>query len=440
MPLLASLLPLHTNAEPRPPLPEPLTLAAALSTVDDQHPATMRARATADLANADRDTAAAGDDIRLGLSLEARRLDLSDRATLVDEDDSRAILSLQKTLYDFGRTRHASAAGEQHAIAAQYLSRLANQQQRLKIMQRYLDVILADLESAQATEGMSISFVRFDNAKERQALGELADVDLLALENKYQSDLRAKNLADNQQRLSRARLALAMNYPEDLPADLEEPGFTQLTGVLPEPEKLLQQARQNNLTLQALKAELEGGLERQWASMAERHPTLYMELQAAEYQQEFGSRAPFTAIVGLDIPLYQGGRVDAKARAAQATTLETESRLLVADYRLSEQILGLWQSITQLTSQLEQADIQSEYRELYLDRSRARYELEINTDLGDAMVAQSAARLFEAKTRFELAIAREKLALLTQDSEYSALAKPATLPAEVNSNEAPHDP
>ncbi len=439
--VLAALLhtPAFAASEPPPPpepLPEPLTLPIALEAANLQHPAIARAAANARLANAQHEAARAIDDARLDLSLQARRIDLPADSTL-DENDSRAILSLQKTLYDFGRTGHASKATELVANAKNDLTLLAQQRQRLNIMRRYFDVILADLESARATEAMSISYVRFDNAKERHALGEITDIDLLALENTYQKDLREKNLADNRQRLSRAQLALALNRPEQLPSDLEAPDLPGLTTPLPEMEVLLEQARTHNLTLKALKNELESGLEKQAAARAERYPNLYVELQAAEYQQEFGSRSPFTAILGVDIPLYQGGRIDALQGTALAKTQQTKAALIEADYRLSEQILTLWQSIQQLTSQLDQADIQAEYRELYLDRSRAHYELEINTDLGDAMVAQSAARLFEAQTRFDLALARERLALLTQEPRYSALNPGDTPPTDKNTEATP---
>lgn len=50
-----------------------------------------------------------------------------------------------------------------------------------------------------------------------------------------------------------------------------------------------------------------------------------------------------------------------------------------------------------------------DYRDLYLERSRALYELEVTSDLGDAMVQLSEAQLFKAQTFFELAVAWAKL-------------------------------
>ena len=53
------------------------------------------------------------------------------------------------------------------------------------------------------------------------------------------------------------------------------------------------------------------------------------------------------------------------------------------------------------------------HRDLYLDRSRAIYEMEVKTDLGDAMVRLSEAQLADARNRFARALAWERLKVLT---------------------------
>jgi hypothetical protein len=56
--------------------------------------------------------------------------------------------------------------------------------------------------------------------------------------------------------------------------------------------------------------------------------------------------------------------------------------------------------------------VRGDYRELYLDRSRALYELEVKTDLGDAMTEMSAVRLDVAHTEFAWMMAQAELAAL----------------------------
>ncbi len=433
LPSIALLALLNVNiSAANETLPEPLTLEAALNTASVNHPSVGQAMANTDLAAAALERAKAGDDIRLNLSIQARSIhspEPPNSASYQSRDDSRAVLRLQKTLYDFGRTFHASEASAQSLTSSQHLLALAKLEQSTTIMKRYFEVILADLESARATEAMSIAFVTLANATERHALGELSDVDLLELENTYQIELQARNRADNAPRFSRARLALAMNRPGELPSNLEEPELPGLENPLPDYDTLLAEAREKNLGLSALNKERQASLDRQAAAKAERLPRLSLGLEAAQYQQEFGARGPFTVILGLDIPLYQGGRIDAETDTKRAMTRQTRARLLAAEYRLNEQLLDTWQTIMSLTQQLKQAETQSEFREIYLDRSRANYELEIKTDLGDAMVAQTQARHFAAKTRFDLALARERLSILTHNPQYSALYAASRPPA-----------
>ncbi len=50
---------------------------------------------------------------------------------------------------------------------------------------------------------------------------------------------------------------------------------------------------------------------------------------------------------------------------------------------------------------------------LEFDRAQARYELELETDFGDALVGQSESQLLNARTEFELALQWANLAILT---------------------------
>ena len=55
----------------------------------------------------------------------------------------------------------------------------------------------------------------------------------------------------------------------------------------------------------------------------------------------------------------------------------------------------------------------TDYREIYLDRSRALYELEVSTDLGDAMVRVTETEREKLATDYAIVLAWEKMDLLT---------------------------
>jgi len=419
--LLHPVLP-SVAAEPVTSLPEPLTLEAALDAIDPSHPLIAASQARRQLANAAEKRVRAADDATLDLALEARRVEPIDTAPNQDRDDSRARLTLYKTLYDFGRTANRTAAAN-HAVASSESGvALAMMEIRRQVMQRYFDVILADLDAATANEAMSVAFVGYDHARDRHELGEISDVELLQQENAYQSRLIERQQAEARQRATRSQLALILNRPESLASSLENPALPGIRKPLPDYDALVEEVRQGNAQLRALQADLAAIQSQQDAVRAERRPTLYLQLEAAEYQREFGSRDPLTAILGLNVPLYQGGRIDADLSEQDALAWQLKSDYRAAEYRLRQELLELYQTIEILLQQLKQADIRQDYRDLSLDRSRAEYDLELRTDLGDAMVQQTAARLFSRQIAFELALAREKLVILTGNPGYSALA------------------
>jgi hypothetical protein len=75
--------------------------------------------------------------------------------------------------------------------------------------------------------------------------------------------------------------------------------------------------------------------------------------------------------------------------------------------------------IEALLTQRDEAMARMDFRELYIDRARALYDMEEQADLGDSMVQQSAAAHFHAANEYALALAFERLALLVGDPALS---------------------
>jgi hypothetical protein len=84
-----------------------------------------------------------------------------------------------------------------------------------------------------------------------------------------------------------------------------------------------------------------------------------------------------------------------------------------AELALRETVTELWLELQNLRVRLDALGVLGDYRELYLDRSRALYEMEVRTDLGDAMVATSAVRYRRAEAVFDMLMAEARLAALT---------------------------
>jgi outer membrane protein TolC len=348
--------------------------------------------------------AGADDDFELHLELSPRWI-VPPLVSPQDQNDSQAHLIASKRLYDFGQTRNRVDAAELSEQAKQHLYTNARNQLRLSIMQRYFEVLLADIEFARENESMAVAYIQYDKAQDRHELGQLSDTELLEIETSYQNVRLRRYRAETRQRASRSLLAQALNQPNDLPSDLELPKLTGNNRTLPDYEELVSQALANNLNLVAYNTELEAIRLQMAASRSTNYPVLTGDVQASYYNREFGSRNPFGAGVTLDIPLYTGDRKAAATAEDQAAFMRVQAQMKTEEFDIRQKLLEAWQTVQTLTVQREQANTLTEYRELYLDRSRALYEFEVTTDLGDAMVQQTEARLLALRTEFELALA-----------------------------------
>jgi len=413
--------------EPLPasaPLPSPLTIEQALALAEDAHPDLDRARARLTAAQAGLDQAESTNGARAFVDLTPQWVLPSVRSDDELVNDSRARLLLSKRLYDFGRTASLSEAARAD-IAARELALLdARQARRLEILSRFLDVLLADLRYAVDNEAMAHQYVNFDKSRDRQRLGQISDVDLLELEQRYQEAFILRTRSQKRQAQSRMQLAIVLNRPDELPADLVLPRFPGNDRALPELKTLLENALQKNPALVALRQETEGARARVAAERALRYPVLSAEGEAARYEREFISRDDLRATLNLRIPLWQGGEDRATIALALARLHEQEARLRRAELDLRQAVLDLVQELENLQVERNAAKVRTAFRDLYLDRSRALYELEVKSDLGDAMTRVTEAQWLAAQVEFRLALTWARIDALTGDLIQTSLQEP----------------
>lgn len=403
----------------------PLTLADALATVSDLHPRVAEERAALSLAEAESRAVAAEDDLRVGISLEGRVIEPNPVAQDQSSADSSAVVYARKRLYDFGYRSDLLSESDAGIEGRRFHYLGAVSQHRLNVMRLFFDVLLADLEFTRDNEAMAVGYVRFDRDRHRNELGQRADIEVLEKEQEYQARRIARHTSEAGMRAARARLALAMNRPGELPGNLVSPELPELEQALPEYETLVEQALQHNTLLQAVRKELEA-TEWNLKAMRRRHgPVLSGALQARASQRDVGSEDPLQAELVLDIPLYQGDRRSADVARAQASLQQKAAELLQLQYRLRQEVLDTWQAIQTLKARQEQDRVVTEFNRLNFDRSQARYELEMETDFGDALVGQSESALQRARTGYELAYQWARLALLTGQPYAPSLETPA---------------
>lgn len=398
-------------------LPQPLTLEQALSLAEEAHPALRLQHAAVLDGDAALAQAHARDDAELVFELTPQAIHPTNAADDEFVDDSRARLILGKTLYDFGRTRHAISAADANRRARLQRYADARAQQRITIMRRFFDVLLADLRYAVDNEAMAQAFVQFDRLRDRHGVGQVSDIDLLESEDRFQVRRVQRQASLARQSASRQRLALALNRPGTLPRDLTAPKLADLGRALPEFDALLPLVLQHNPVLLAARKEREATHATLAAERRRAYPVLRGEAEAAYYERELASRDDRRVMLSLRVPLYQGGAVDAAVAGARAAQAEQEARLALAEFDLRDALYALLQEMELLTAKRQAAAVRTKYRDLYLDRSRALYELEVRTDLGDAMVRNTEAAYESAQADYELALAWARLRALLGEAE-----------------------
>lgn len=392
-------------------MPERLTLGQALAMIEDsQHPELERALANIDAAEAGQLEARALTGLNAKIVGQLRAIEPNDTVTDQSHDDHSLGLYLSKPLYDFGRTEAVTTAADAQYRANQsnYIS--TQNARRLEVMQRFFEVIVADHEFLRDNEDMASRYVRFDRARSRNELGQVSDVEVLRLETVYQEARLNRYRSESRQRASRARLAVALNRPNELPAELVRPELPYLEREVPEDiEALQQQARESNPAVRAARAQVEATQARVEAARAGDNPVLRAEAEAVTYSREIGARDDARIGVTLEVPLFSGGRNDAEVAKARAALRNARATLSAQEIAVQENILDTVLTIRNLRAQLEQAKVQRNWSELNLDLRRSEYEMERQATLGDAMIEIARAELFSVQTEFQLAVAWARL-------------------------------
>jgi outer membrane protein TolC len=397
-----------------PALAERLTLDEALAAASAAHPDRRVAESELGVSRAERDQAASQKDFSLFLDGALR----SGRRPDGDwQPDHVGRIVARKPLLDFGRSSQAIAAADQQIVASQAALFDVENLRRIDIMARYFDVLLADMQYAADNEFMAVAYVSWDNARDRFEVGQISQPELLKLDADYQDIRERRNASLQRVRSTRQKLAHAMYRPGKLPTELAEPALKDNSRPVPEYESLLAWVMQKNPRVLALQAQLAAADARVASIRAERNPALDVEVIGGGYSRESTTRDELSAGLVFNIPLYQGGRVDALMARERAQKERSAAELDKLKLDLADTLLATLQEIEWLRgSSRPAAERQIEYRDWALERARAEYELELKTNLGSSMAETQAAQLRRKQVEYRLALALARLEALSGGS------------------------
>ena len=364
------------------------------------------------------------------LSARLRWIDPPDIAVDQSQDDHLLSLFIDKPLYDFGRSTASVAADQAAILSVEQRYQDVENKHRIAILAAYFDVLLADLAYARDNEDMSMGYVHMDRARQRNELGQLSDIDLMKARSEYQATRVRRYRSSVAQRTTRAQLANVLNRPGELPGELQEPNLDILHRPIPDDVAAWQiEADENNFLLAAYRSRIEQTNAQLSAAKSSDNPTLVGSAQFSGYSREAGSNDRWRAGVVLDVPLTTGGRSQSERAKRRAEGAIVRAELEQRRREIKQTILETWSELQTMKVTREHAQAETEFRELYLDRSRALYELEVKSDLGDSMVKTTAVRYQTMKTNYMMSLTWARLdALLGRKvfSDYST--KPAVEP------------
>ncbi|HET8649385.1 MAG TPA: TolC family protein [Gemmatimonadales bacterium] len=334
-------------------------------------------------------------------------------------------LSLSQTLFDGGRT-----AGQSHAAAAQLASArigftAAQAQLLLDVVQAYYDALLADRLVAIAESTLVQADTTLSQTKLAHQVGNQSDFDLL----------RAQVARDNQvpvviqqhaaRDLAYLRLKQLINLPLDQPVSLT--AALGDTGMVV-PDRVRQLAGTPGDTTvgnrapvrQAAQAvEAQEGLV--GAARGARLPALVLSSDFAElnYPQKVASSwgpwlSNWTVTLGVQIPIFTGGRLGGAVKSAQASLdqaklqLEQTRKLARLDTRTAlyqyNSARAAWEA-----SQGTEAQAARAYQ---IAELRYREGISTQLELNDARLLLEQAQVNRAQAARDLQVARIRVALL----------------------------
>jgi outer membrane protein TolC len=395
-------------------LAERLTLDEALSSVTAPHPDLRMAESDLALARADRDQADSRQAFSLSIDGDLRT---GYRPTGEWEPNNVGVIILRKPLFDFGRSSQAVAAADQEIAARQMALFNVENLRRIDIMARYFDVLLADMQYAADNEFLAVAYTEWDKAKDRYKVGQISQPELMRIEAGYQDVRERRNASQQRLRSTRQKLANAMYRPDKLPTDLVEPALKDNARPVPAYETLLPWVMAKNPRLNILQAQIAAADARLGSIRAESNPTVNADVYAGSYSRFSNTRDDYSAGLVFNLPLYQGGRVDARVARELALKERTAAEYDKLKLDLADTLLVTLQEIEWLRgSSRSAADKQIEYRDWALERARAEYELELKTTLGNSMAETQAARLRRKQVEYRLALALARLEALSGGS------------------------
>lgn len=400
------------------PLPSPLTLSQALSFANAGQPELALADAELASAMSRKYEVDADNSVEAYIELAPYIAIPSPQYNDDFTNDSYARFSISKKLYDFGYSDSLEDSADEAIQSQELIASEIRNQNYLKIMRLFFNVIIADMHFAASNERMTTLYVQYDKLRDAHSLGRVSDVVLLQAESVYRDAADIRQQSEKQQYSSRQQLAIALNRPDELPTELIKPDLPELDKAVPELSELLNTALTNNLTLTSLQHNIRSATAALDAAKQQHGPTLSAGMELNHYERRLPGRNAASVGVTLNIPLLDGYRSRADVARLSAAVSASQAHYDNAKQQLRQQLVDLINRLEILNFKRNTDRVRLDSRALTLEKNRAAYEMEIQTTLGTSMAKYTEAEWLSVKNDFEIALTWAQLDILTGKKLY----------------------
>jgi outer membrane protein TolC len=286
---------------------------------------------------------------------------------------------------------------------------ILKKQQSIKVLQGFFDVVLTELYHQYAIENLAVAAVAENHTKDDFEIGETSDVQVLETHTNSQLALVELRKAQADMRLSVANLSLLLGLKFDEIDRVILPNIQQLVDKkLPEVEEFLAKLN-NNTTIQLLQLNLQQL--QQHISLENNNYNITVDgyTKFHKYAFDTDKNGQWVAGIELNIPLGESANVVQKLLIQKQ---QLENQIQQHTQQVTYDILDIYLQLKNLKQQQTALQSQLEYRDFYLEKARATYELELKSDIGDAMAQYTKTEYLIAKNKFDIVIAWHTLALL----------------------------
>ena len=331
-------------------------------------------------------------------------------------NNSHAFVYLKKTLFD--QQIEISKTSQLSNIANATLSlKQVQHDKSINIMRRFFDIVLADMSYETALEKLAMAAIHEGRVKDDYNVQDASEVDLLEKQANTQLSQIERLKAESAQIKTRAALAQSLNLSySERPDDVSKPNYKhlfkrQLAEFEHYQQKLsdnpeLKQLQQSLLTIKTQISQEKDNLDIVLSSN--------VRLGEQAYQREKNGHWR----VGLNLSMPFG--VDAK-KSSKMSKLQLDIEQLQLDIKQHQQsietnALDYYLTLKSLRQTHKALLIELDYRDLYLEKARANYEMEIKSDIGNAMINYTDSERKLAENEFDYVITLKQLHHLIGDN------------------------